>query len=316
MSLKLFSHAQEDRPLLAIVLLLIATFSLALQDSLMKLMASETSFWQIQTLRALGNIAISVLLAWFSGGLMLLRPRNRNGVLLRSAFLAITMFLFFSGAPLLSITEMAAGLYTYPIFVCLLAGPVLGEHIGLWRMASIVIGSVGALIVISPWKDGFNVVQLLPVSAGFFFACNLLTLRRVCRHESTLALSFVAGIIFLAVGLSGATLLSLWQPTSPGLSAMPYVTVGWPELTWLVAGFALLASALNLTGNICMTRAYQTADASLLAPLDFVYLIFAAFWGRLIFNQWPSTDTVAGMMLIIFAGVTIALREHRLKAKK
>jgi len=87
---------------------------------------------------------------------------------------------------------------------------------------------------------------------------------------------------------------------------MPYVAIGWPEVTLVVIGFALAASALNLTGNICMTRAYQTADSTLLAPLDFSYLIFAALWGKVLFDQWPGVNTLIGMILIVSAGVVIA----------
>ncbi len=296
--------------MLAIALLLTATFTLALQDTLMKLMTSETSFWQIQTLRSIGNILISALLAATSGGLLLLVPRNVKGVLLRSTFLAITMFLFFSGAPFLTVAQMAAGLYAYPVFVCLLAAPVLGETPGPWRIASMVIGAVGALIVIGPWRDEFRTVQLLPLSAGFFFACNILTLRSVCRHESTLALSFTAGLVFLVAGLFGVTVLTVIELPQTITLSIPYIAIGWPPLSLLVAGFAIVASVLNLIGNICMTRAYQTADVSLLAPLDFAYLIFAAIWGRVIFDQWPDSNTVVGMVLIVIAGVTVAFREH------
>ncbi len=311
MNIKLFAHAGDDRPLVAITLLLIATFTLGLQDSLMKLMSADTSFWQIQTLRALGNITLLILLAVLTGGLALLKPANTKGVYLRASFLAITMFFFFSGAPFLSVIQMATGLYTYPLFVCLLAGPVLGETVGPWRVASILLGSIGALIVLSPWKETFSAVQLLPITAGFFFACNILTLRRACRHESTLALAFAAGLVFIASGLIGIAVLAIHPLSETIQTSMPYVAVGWPTLTWIVAGFVVIASVLNLTGNICLTRAYQTADASLLAPLDFSYLIFAAFWGKVIFDQWPEPDTLVGMTLIICAGVTIALREHR-----
>ena len=206
---------------------------------------------------------------------------------------------------------MASGLYTYPIFVCLLAGPVLGEIVGRWRITSIIVGSVGALVVISPWQDEFSLVQLLPVTAGFFFACNILTLRSACRQESTLALAYAAGLLFFIAGLIGITVLSAFPLPQSIQSSLPYVAIGWPQLTWLIAGFAVMASILNLTGNICLTRAYQTADVSLLAPIDFSYLIFAAVWGRIIFDQWPTANTMAGMLLIICAGVTIAWREHK-----
>jgi len=276
----------------------------------MKLMSSDTSFWQIQTLRSLGNLTLLFILAGLSGGFSLLLPRNWRGVYLRALFLAVCMFFFFSGAPFLSVAQMAAGLYTYPLFVCVLAGPVLGETIGKWRLASITIGASGALLILTPWKDSFSLVQILPVIAGFFFACNILTLRSACRHESTLALAFAAGLVFLVSGLCGITALSLFPLADSLQQQMPYVAIGWPMLTTTVVGFAVLASVLNLTGNICMTRAYQTADVSLLAPLDFSYLIFAAFWGKVIFDTWPSAVTLTGMLLIVCAGVIIAWREH------
>ena len=77
-----------------------------------------------------------------------------------------------------------------------------------------------------------------------------------------------------------------------------------------MAGFALFASVLNLTGNICLSRAYQTADAGLLAPLDFSYLLFAAIWSRLIFDQWPTQQAIVGMILIGTAGIITAWRER------
>jgi len=310
MKIALFSHAGADRPLIAIGLLLIATFALGLQDSLIKLVSVHTSFWQIQTLRSAVNVLIVVLLASASGGLLLLAPRNTFGVYLRATLLAVCMFFFFGGAPHLSVAQMASGLYTYPLFVCLLAGPVLKEKIGVWRISSILLGAAGALMILSPWQDGFSAVQLMPVIAGFFFACNILSLRKLCRGESTLALAFAAGMIFLLSGIVGTVLLTIFPLSSEATQAMPFITIGWPALTLPILAFAVLASMLNLTGNICMARAYQTADASLLAPLDFTYLIFATMWGKLIFNQWPSGLTMFGIVLIVSAGVTIAWREQ------
>ena len=149
-----------------------------------------------------------------------------------------------------------------------------------------------------------------PIVAGFFYACNILTLRRACRNESPLALAFAVGLAFVGCGLLGILLLSAF-PLSAGVrESMPFVAIGWPELTLIVALFAIFASVLNLTGNICLSRAYQTADASWLAPMDFSYLIFAALWSRVIFDQWPSSQALIGMSLIGTAGVVTAWRER------
>ena len=305
----LFEHPREDRPLLALGLLLTAVFALALQDSLVKLMSSETSFWQFQTLRSVGNLSFTVILALASGSLGLILPRNWRPVYLRGGLLTLCMFFFFAGAPYLTVAQMAAGLYTYPLFVSLLAGPILGESVGPWRITALLIGSVGAACILSPWDENFSAVQVLPIIAGFFYATNILTLRKACRKESTLALAFAVGIVFLITGMLGIALLSIFPLSTELQGSMPFVAIGWPELTLLVAGFALFASVLNLTGNICLSRAYQTADASWLAPIDFSYLIFAAFWSRAIFDQWPTGQAIVGMTLIGSAGVITAWRE-------
>jgi drug/metabolite transporter (DMT)-like permease len=273
-------------------------------------MSSETSFWQFQTLRSVGNLGFTVMLALASGSLGLIMPQNWRPVYLRGGFLTLCMFFFFSGAPYLTVAQMAAGLYTYPLFVSLLAGPVLGESVGPWRITALLIGGVGAACILSPWDEDFSAVQVLPIIAGFFYATNILTLRKGCRKESTLALAFAVGIVFLITGMLGIALLSMFPLSAELQGSMPFVAIGWPELTLLVAGFALFASVLNLTGNICLSRAYQTADASWLAPIDFTYLIFAAFWSRAIFDQWPTGQAIIGMTLIGSAGVITAWREQ------
>jgi drug/metabolite transporter (DMT)-like permease len=173
------------------------------------------------------------------------------------------------------------------LFVSLLAGPVLGESVGPWRIFALLVGAVGAAFILSPWQDDFSAVQLLPILAGFFYATNILTLRRACRKESPLALAFAVGVVFIVSGVAGIVLLS-WFPLSAEIrETIPFVAIGWPELTFLVAGFALFASVLN-----------------------FSYLIFAALWSRVIFDQWPTSQALIGMGLIGAAGVITAWRER------
>jgi len=305
----LFGPPNKDQPILALALLLSGVFVLALQDALIKEVSVQTSYWQFQVLRASGNLTLAVIFALLGGGLSLIRPRRAGAVYLRAFLMTLCMFCFFSGAPYLSLTQMAAGLYTYPLFVSLLAGPVLGEHLGRWRLFALVLGIAGAALFLSPWEDGFRLLQALPILAGFFFATNVLTIRRACRGENTLAMAFAVAVAFLLSGLLGTITLSLFPLSDQLQVRAPFVTVGWPLLTWAVAGIAAITALLNLIGNICLSRAYQTADASWLVPVDFSYLLFAAFWGLTIFGTWPSNTALAGMVLIGGAGALTAWRE-------
>ena len=153
-------------------------------------------------------------------------------------------------------------------------------------------------------------MQVLPIIAGFFYATNILTIRKACRNESPLALAFAVGLVFIVCGLCGIVSLSLFPLSAELRESMPFVAIGWPDLTLIVFGFAIFASVLNLTGNICLSRAYQTADASWLAPMDFTYLIFIAIWSKIIFEQWPTPMALLGMSLIGSAGVLTAWRER------
>jgi drug/metabolite transporter (DMT)-like permease len=220
------------------------------------------------------------------------------------------MFFFFSGAPYLSVAQMAAGLYTYPLFISLLAIPILGESVGRWRIFALLLGAVGAAFILNPWDDDFSLLQVLPILAGLLYAANILTIRKACRNESPLALAFAAAITFVIAGTIGISLLTAFPLSAELRISMPFVAIGWPELTLLVAAFALFASLLNLTANICISRAYQTADASWLAPVDFSYLIFAAFWSQVLFDQWPTSNAIIGMTLIGTAGIITAWRER------
>ena len=308
--ISLFSGPRRDQPITALFLLLVGVFVLALQDAAVKDVAEHTSYWQIQALRATGNLIFAFFLAAIGGGFYLLIPRRPGAVWLRAGFMTLCMFCFFAAAPYLTLTQMAAGLYTYPLFVSMLAGPVLKERVGRWRIGALILGSAGAVLVLSPWQDGFSPLQYLPIAAGFFYAANILTIRRACRWENTLAMVFVVAIAFLASGIAGSLVLTFFPLAETIQQRAPFVAIGWPSLTWIVIAVAAGASILNLLGNLFLSRAYQTADSSWLAPLDFSYLVFAAFWGKVLFDTLPTTNAIAGMILIASAGIVTAWREN------
>ena len=310
MKISLFEGPEHDRPMLALGLLLMGVSALALQDSMIKLIAPDTTFWQFQAIRSVFNLTFIILLAKASIGIRQLWPRRPWPVFLRALMLTCCMIFFFGAAPQISVSQMAAGLYTYPFFITLMAGPFLGEVIGPWRLGALVLGMAGAFTVLDPLAEGFRWVQIMPVIAGFFYALNLLILRRWCRNESPLAIAFIVALVFIIFGTSGGTLISFLPLNAETRSSIPFLLETWPQLSLAVLGFCLFASCLNLTGNICLSRAYQTADSSWLAPVDFSYLLFVAIWSRVFYDTWPTPQAATGMAMIALAGGLTAIRER------
>ena len=299
-----------DNPILALSLMGMGIVLLSLQDAMIKLLSTDLSFWQFQFLRSMLNIVFLILLAYFSGGLAQLRPQRARYVFLRSSLLAITMMCLFGAAPSLSFAQMASGLYTYPLFITILAMPVLGERIGVWRLSALIVGTVGAVLLLKPFAQDFNSLQILPICAGLFYALNVMVIRRLCRTEAPLAMGCMTASVFFCTGLIGISVLILFPAPESWQETMPFVALPWLPLTFGLLCWIAAASALNVLGNLCNVHAYQKAESSILAPLDFCYLLFAALWGRVLFNENLEGSEYLGMLFIALAGIVITLREQ------
>jgi drug/metabolite transporter (DMT)-like permease len=308
----IFDGSDADRPGLAAVLMLGALIVLALQDSIVRLAGADTTLWQFQFLRSSGNFVLLLLVARLIWGTPPKRPKRFWAVALRSLLLLAATMCFFGGVPTLTMAEMGAGLYTFPIFVTILSVAVLGEKVGPWRVGAVLAGAVGAFLILQPGSADFHLLKLLPVGAGFCYAGVVITTRRFCRQESAVTLAFGVAISYVAAAGTGLLVLERF-PFSPELQqAAPYLARGWLPLELSVLGLALLCSVLNVGANLSLTMAYQNAESSWLAPLDYCYLIFVTLWGLALFGDFPDVSMIAGMALIAGAGTLTAWRERRL----
>lgn len=305
--------SDADRPAMAAGLMLAALMVLALQDSVIRLVGAETSLWQFQLIRSTGNLLLLLVLARLIWGTPPKWPKRLWAVALRSLLLLGSMVLFFGGVPTLTMAEMGAGLYTFPIFITVLSMVVLGERVGPWRAGAVLAGAAGALMILQPASAGFHWVKLLPVGAGLCYAGMVIVTRRWCRQESPVTLAFGVALAYFAAMSAGLALLAAFPAGPAAEAAVPYLARGWVPLALSTVLVALACSVLNVFSNLCLTTAYQNAESSWLAPFDYTYLIFVTLWGLAIFGEFPDPPMLAGMALIAGAGALTAWREGRLR---
>ncbi|MEL6289952.1 MAG: DMT family transporter [Pseudomonadota bacterium] len=311
--LSLLDGDSVDRPALAAALMVFALMLLGLQDAIVKLTSSAVSLWQFQLVRSAINLALVLALARVLWGEARPRAKRWWAVILRSLFLVATMVMFFGGVPFLSLAEIAAGLYTYPLYIAIFSAVLLREKVGPRRIAAILAGFIGTVMILKPGGVDFSPVSLMPVGAALGYAGTVLTTRNLCREESPVALAFGVAITFLTVGIIGTALLSLpavIQLLGSWPTDWPYLATGWRPLTLVVFALIVACSLLNLTANISLAKSYQSAESSWLAPFDYSYLIFATFWGFVFSGTIPDQWTFAGMALIAGAGIFVAWRER------
>lgn len=194
----------------------------------------------------------------------------------------------------LPLTVTGALLFTSPLMVCALSGPLLGEHVGWRRWLAIGIGFVGILVIIRPGTEAFHPAALLSLGAAFFGALFGILTRKLAGIDSAMTQQIYAGGISLLVITPIAFTDWVW-PTQP--------------ISW-VAFFTLGAAGVG--GHLLISVAHRYATPATLAPFNYLQLLYLALASWVIFNQPPDNWFFLGAAIIIGSGLYIWLRERNL----
>ena len=301
-------HANISPASQGAILLVVGISIFGFSDNLTMLVSDDVGVGQFHFSRSL----FAVFMVAFLGKLLGLSiiPKLWKPVLVRTFFMVVAIFLYFSVLPMIPIAEAGAGLFTSPIFVLLFSVIFLKERIGWRRISAVITGSCGVLLVLRPGGEGFSLYHLLPVLSGASYALGSIITFRYLSDESPLAIlmSFI-----VAIGLCGgifATGLTVFPVSEELITQAPFLYKGWQAVDsqfWIWMGVIAAGACLALS---MMTRAYQIAQTSYAAIYEYAYLISVgifswAFWGVI-----PGMLSIAGIGLIIFAGVLIVLAQQ------
>lgn len=235
---------------------------------------------------------IPVAVAIFMSGAAGLKTKRPLAHLLRGLLMFAALTLFFRGLKTLPLAEGIAVAFSAPLFVTALSWPVLGERVGPYRWAAVVVGFGGALLVLRPGTEAFQPEALFIVASALFFACAVLLTRRISRTETNVAMYTYATIV---AGL--ATL-----PLLPFVWVTPQTSDLWP---FLAIGF------IGGAASYLMIVAYRNAPAALNASFDYTALIWAALLGWIFWDETPDVVVWLGASIIVAAGLAITYRESR-----
>ena len=211
---------QASNLLQAVAILTAGKLLFAVQDVIIKEMSGGNPVHQIMAIRGLVAIPILLLLIHLRGGLGSLRRHRATWHLLRGTLMLMAFMCFYVALAGTSLTTATALFFTAPFFITLLSIPLLGERVGLRRIASISIGFIGVLIVLRPDAETFSLYDLLPILAAFFYSCCQLMVRVLKMTEPPALMSLYASIAFVVLGsLCGLALSDMTAAASADQSA-------------------------------------------------------------------------------------------------
>ncbi len=286
---------------LGVAAMLGSTIVVPLMGMCVKLLADE-GLGAISTmaLRSAGVLAIFLpLLLW---------PANRRAIVTadktahfwHALFGLSSMACFYYGLGYLPLVVVTSINFTTPIFVMLLAIPLLSEKADAGAFAAVAVGFAGTMLALNPTGETFSAVSLVVLLGAFLTGCMIIAIRRMPAASTHFAVLFyyaaLGTLVFGALALLTAT---------PG----DWAALGKPY-TWVLVGLiAVLACVLQYM----LTIAYRLSASTSVAALDYLRLIWAAMLGWFVFAEWPTPLAVAGMALITASGVWLILRQKKVR---
>lgn len=250
---------------------------------------------QVVFARYAGHLIYALLFYLPQEGVSALRSHSPKLQFLRSICLMGSTILNFLALSYLPITVTTTIQFAMPIVVTLLAIPMLGEKVGIRRIIAVCIGFSGVLVVTQPWGAEWHPAMLLSISSIVVAALYFVMTRMLAGTESN------------------AT-QQIWSSGVATMVLLPFVlkTWVWPDTAQGWAVFCAIGF-FGAAGHIMATTAHRWADASILSPLFYTQILFAAIAGILVFSTWPTVYTLGGGAIIIASGLYIWARERKVK---
>ena len=286
----------SPRPLIGIGFMLAAMAILPFIDVFAKFLGQEgMPILIVVWARALFGGLMTLPFALKAEGARAFRPAQPFHHLARAALLFGATFLFFNALKHLPIADALAIFFVNPLVIVVLSALALRENVGPRRWAAVAVGFIGTLIIIRPGMVEINPGTLFALGAGVALGAYFVMTRAIAGAADAMVLTF-------QTSATGAALMTL---------ALPFLWHSPSPVQWvMLASLGVIATL----GHFLITKAYEQAEASLLAPLAFTEIIMSVVVGWYYFGDLPDRWTVLGVTVLVASAVYISVRERRAKA--
>ncbi len=280
-----------------ILLAVIAMLVFGLQDAVAKMLVQDYSPFQISMMRFWAFAAVALFMvsrkAPLSQAFKSASPRLQ---IFRAALLIADIWMFAFAVKTVPLGELAAISLIYPLLVTLLAVIFLGERVGVFRVAAVVSGFCGALLIVRPGGIPLDWGVLFAVLSAAFYAGYIVCTRMVAQQDSTATSMVYVGVVGLV--MTSAVGVFFFEPMD-------------------MNGLLLLAviMATTIAAHTLMMEALRHAPASVLQPFSYLGLPWAIVLSFVLFGHLIDPISLLGAVIVAGAGLVVWARERQRKVK-
>lgn len=294
-----------------VVFLVTGMFIFSLQDIAVKWIGGDYSVLEIVTFRSLIALPLTLLFFRYEGGRGLPQTRRHKLEYIRGLFFFLSYTTHFMGLAALPLADIAAIKYSAPLMITILSVVILGETVGPRRWLALLVGFIGVLLIVRPGFSTFNMGSIFILISVLFYALATILTRKLQTTDSSATMSYYSSLVYLLATFILSPLLISIGDFSDAHPSIAFLFRSWtmPSLLDLI-----IMSGLGLVwagGMYFLARAYSVAQASDVAPFEYLALPINMMWGFLLWQEVPTWLTLAGASLTLGSGLFILYRERR-----
>lgn len=265
-------------------------------DVLVKLLAVDYSVPQIIFIRTI--FALSFLWFFFirKKGTKIIKTKRYGLQIARGIFSFICAASFFYSITLISLAEATTIYFSCPFIVCALSVPLLNEKVGYVRLMAIIIGFFGVILVLNP-KDFSQIGGLFAFICAVAMALSQITARLLSSTEKTETTTTWSQLTLFFITLA----------------IMPYF---WTNISTSDIIFFAMLGLFSFLSSFYLTHSVTKAPVAIVAPFDYICILWAVFFDILLWDTQPSINVLFGALLICGSGLFILYRELYLERRR
>ena len=293
----------QNRTTLGVFYLCLGIFVFSTQDAIIKAVSGDYALTEILAARCLVSVPILAGIVHFDVGLGALWSKNFWVLSFRAFIMFLAYTSYYMAFPALPLADAVALFFMVPLFTVAFASLLLGETIGWRRIAAVLVGFAGVIVMLRPGQGLFEPAALLSLLSAATYALSMVMARKLGTTEPASVMGFYQNGIYLTSAVAIVVFLNLFGIHEAVHPSLKFLVRDWtmPSLRDL----ALIASCgvIAAVGVVLLTQAYRIAKASVVTSFEYTGMLWAPLWGFLFFGEIPHVTTIIGAVLIVVAGL-------------
>jgi len=287
-------------------------FLFSIQDVIIKFFSDKYSVLQIVFTRTVTALIIMVVVILVTANRDAFRVHLLWPLFFKGSCAFFSYLCYYMAIADLPLAEAATITFSAPIMVTAMSAVLFREQVGWRRWGAVLIGFVAIIFVVGPKGHFSNLSVVLALMAALAYAVSTICTRFIDPRDSAATTSFYSLLMFLFWGvLISILVLVFFSADDHAPPQLAFLLRRWAYASnfdqWLMVALGFIAAG----GFYCLVKAYMVAEFSVVAPFEYLFILWSTMFGFLIWRDVPSIETFIGVGLLIGSNLYILRREMR-----